>query len=174
MSKICNRCNILKESSEFYKNSHASDNLKSICKKCTSIKVKEYYDLHADDIKKFSKEYHLKNKKERNQKSRENFHKNPEIRKKNRLKPYNITQDQFDNLLDKSEYKCNICSLSQEEHYKLYKKDLFIDHNHENGRIRGILCRKCNLGIANFKDDIHLLNSAIGYLSKAHQVEICQ
>lgn len=40
------------------------------------------------------------------------------------------------------------------------------DHSHNSGLARGILCRSCNLGIANFRDDIQLLNAAIRYLEK--------
>ena len=48
--KSCNRCEEQKDISEFYKNSHASDGLKSICKSCTAKKAKEYYDNNPDKI----------------------------------------------------------------------------------------------------------------------------
>jgi len=38
-------------------------------------------------------------------------------------------------------------------------------HYHETGRIRGILCHFCNLGIGHFKDDVTSINEAISYLS---------
>jgi hypothetical protein len=41
-----------------------------------------------------------------------------------------------------------------------------IDHCHETGAVRGLLCRGCNLGLGNFTDDIFKLERAILYLKK--------
>lgn len=39
-----------------------------------------------------------------------------------------------------------------------------VDHCHVTGKIRGILCYKCNIGLGYFNEDIELLNSALKYL----------
>jgi len=39
-----------------------------------------------------------------------------------------------------------------------------LDHNHENGQIRGVLCHGCNLGLGGFKDNPNLLLKAIRYV----------
>ena len=39
-----------------------------------------------------------------------------------------------------------------------------VDHCHTTGTIRGVLCRDCNIGLGNFKDDPELLRRAISYL----------
>jgi hypothetical protein len=41
---------------------------------------------------------------------------------------------------------------------------LSVDHCHNTGKIRGILCTKCNTGLGSFKDNIELLMNAIKYL----------
>ncbi len=45
---------------------------------------------------------------------------------------------------------------------------LCVDHSHESKIVRGLLCRTCNLGLGNFKDDVGLIATAIRYLEK-HQ-----
>lgn len=42
-----------------------------------------------------------------------------------------------------------------------------IDHCHETGAVRGLLCRSCNLGLGHFKDRVELLEKAMTYLKGA-------
>ena len=58
---------------------------------------------------------------------------------------------------------CEICGIRATE---LTKKTLFIDHDHNTGRVRGLLCTNCNAGLGMFRDDTTLLKSAIDYLNK--------
>lgn len=50
-----------------------------------------------------------------------------------------------------------------------FKKSLSIDHNHQTGKVRGLLCHHCNVGLGHFKDNIELLNSALDYLIKTEK-----
>ncbi len=61
----------------------------------------------------------------------------------------------------KSINKCAICGGKP-----LSKRLLDIDHDHKTGKIRGLLCRKCNLGLGLFKDNETSLQTAISYLQK--------
>ena len=47
-----------------------------------------------------------------------------------------------------------------------------IDHDHKTGKIRGLLCHQCNLGLGNFKDKIDVLRQAIMYICKANGNDI--
>lgn len=47
-------------------------------------------------------------------------------------------------------------------------RQMHIDHDHESGKIRSLLCGKCNMGLGLFKDDPRRLQSAIEYILK-HQ-----
>jgi hypothetical protein len=61
--------------------------------------------------------------------------------------------------------KCSICAcnLSFERGTEAYCSAA-IDHDHTDGRIRGVLCRECNGGIGLLRDDVDLLKRAIAYL----------
>jgi hypothetical protein len=43
---------------------------------------------------------------------------------------------------------------------------LAVDHCHEGGEVRGLLCGRCNMAIGRFEHDPHLLQAAIDYLAK--------
>lgn len=75
-----------------------------------------------------------------------------EFRAKNR---YNSSFEELEALKAAQEYKCLICSS---------EKKLVIDHNHETGQVRAILCDKCNRGLGYFNDDPVLLIAASNYL----------
>lgn len=55
--------------------------------------------------------------------------------------------------------KCSICGYSPPKGERL-----FIDHDHESGEVRGLLCRECNSGLGFFKDSTELLQKAIQYI----------
>ena len=52
---------------------------------------------------------------------------------------------------------CNICGVLSK---------LRVDHDHLTGKIRGILCDNCNVGLGHFKDSVDLLQKGKEYLSK--------
>jgi len=84
------------------------------------------------------------------------------IAKKNTRKvKYGITAEQFKLLANKQDGLCAICKKQEK-----LGTALSVDHCHESGRIRGLLCRQCNVGIGNLGHDIELLEKAIKYLMR--------
>jgi hypothetical protein len=66
---------------------------------------------------------------------------------------------------EKQGHVCAICG--GRNTYSCTKKvdyDLYVDHCHSTGKVRGLLCNHCNRGIGLFKDDISNLERAILYL----------
>jgi len=84
----------------------------------------------------------------------------------NREYEHNVTQEQYDKLLDKQEKKCYICGREHNPIIPRGKGKLHIDHDHITGKIRGLLCHKCNviLGFAEDKESIFL--KAIEYIRR--------
>jgi hypothetical protein len=88
---------------------------------------------------------------------------NPEQRtlvdRRAQLKLYGLTLEQYDALLAAQGGVCAICC-------KPSTIRLAVDHDHLTGRLRGLLCFRCNAGLGNFGDDTDALASAVAYLGK--------
>jgi hypothetical protein len=77
----------------------------------------------------------------------------------NRFHKYGMTEETFNALLDKQDGKCAICAQTM-----VNSKDIHIDHFHDTGQVRGILCKRCNVGIGFLNDSPALLIAAAEYL----------
>lgn len=77
---------------------------------------------------------------------------------------YGITADQFEALLADQGGVCAICGTS--EWPGSYRCTPHVDHSHETGEVRGLLCGDCNFGLGKFKDDPKLLRAAAEYLER--------
>jgi len=71
---------------------------------------------------------------------------------------YGITDEQYAEMLVRQEGRCAICRTPPRD------RALDVDHDHETGEIRGLLCRNCNKGLGEFRDDAKLIQRAIDYL----------
>ena len=85
------------------------------------------------------------------------------------LNTYGITLEQKRQMIIDQKCKCKICPkpISPDEHSKSH-----VDHCHETGHIRGVLCHNCNRGIGYLKHDPAILVSATQYLVQSKQQEL--
>jgi len=58
-----------------------------------------------------------------------------------RLKLYGLSNSDYEKLLQLQHYRCGICGIHQKEVYYT----LAVDHDHETGKVRGLLCTTCNV-----------------------------
>lgn len=72
---------------------------------------------------------------------------------------YKISLEEYQEMLAEQEYVCAICG-------ETCSKNLAVDHNHVTGKIRGLLCQRCNRGLGFFADSTHKLQNAIKYLKE--------
>jgi hypothetical protein len=71
---------------------------------------------------------------------------------------FGLTPEDLDALIASQGGVCAICRDAEPEH---------IDHDHESGQIRGVLCGPCNMGLGLFKDQPVRLRAAAAYLKRA-------
>jgi len=88
-------------------------------------------------------------------------HNNPSKRRNQRLSKYGITLEQFNDMLEKQNGKCAVCGYSDTSDTNFFP---VVDHCHDTGKVRGILCMNCNMGIGKFKDNEIYLYNALVYL----------
>jgi Zn finger protein HypA/HybF involved in hydrogenase expression len=80
---------------------------------------------------------------------------------------YGITPVQYFMMHDMQGGVCKICG-GQATGRGFENNRLSIDHNHETGEVRGLLCTLCNAGIGHFKEDVALMKKAINYLEETN------
>lgn len=73
-----------------------------------------------------------------------------------------MTPQIYETMLAAQEGKCSICDEPE---------GLFIDHCHKSGRVRALLCIRCNHGLGQFKDRPEILRKAADYLER-HTTDI--
>ena len=134
--KRCHKCKIVKPASEFYLRS-SKRWLRGSCKECDKVDRKIWTKGNPD-----------------------------KVRITNRKSGYkrlgiNITLEEYDALSLQQGGRCLICGKSQTKN-----KLLHVDHNHSTGKVRGLLCGKCNSGLGMFGDSVEVLYTAIEYLKK--------
>ena len=146
--KVCSKCKQTKDISNFYFRKDASC-FRNECKECLKkVSKKNYFKKWDENKIKHNVHYHTKRRYERV------------------FKKYNITEAQYNSLLKKQNNTCAICKLPMKLYGSFKKVYLHVDHDHKTGKVRGLLCNCCNMGIGNLKDDINLLYNAIEYLKR--------
>jgi len=151
--KHCYKCGKDKVLSEFPKHKGHSDGLASECKSCNSIRVKAW-------VASLPKERLIKHKSYHNKYSQEH----PaswESKRDTRFRTnYGRSLAEYNALLEKQDFRCAICR----KHVSEFSKALHNDHNHVTGKLRGLLCHKCNLRLGHLEDKAFLA-VAIEYLA---------
>jgi hypothetical protein len=84
--------------------------------------------------------------------------------KNHKYKAYGMTLADFIELEAKQNALCAICGLVNTLSRHGTFQHLCVDHDHETGKIRGLLCNACNLGLGHFKDNAINLRKAADYL----------
>lgn len=143
--KICPDCGKTPAETPFGPNPNTIDKLSSVCRKCNSLRTK-----------KLTMDYDEEKIAEIKARKASDKYKNTYL-----LRQFGITLEVFHKMKESQNDKCKICST------KFNSENIIqVDHNHDTGKVRALLCRNCNWGIGHFKDSPLLLTKAIEYIRK--------
>lgn len=142
-SKKCPCCGEVKPTTEFarYKSQKGKFGFNSYCKVCVNKKSKKYSIDNPEKCKRTYRNSRLK-------------------------KLYGLTIEDVGIILKNQNYKCAICGQEISLFGSSKKLTAHVDHDHKTGKIRGLLCQECNIGLGKFRDNTEYLLGALSYLKK--------
>ena len=158
--KRCKKCGETKPLAEFHRATGMKDGYRSECKACARTIRRAWYVANRQkaiaDVKRWQQENkeHLHAYRRGYRQRRKAEDRDAQLRR-----TFGIMQADYEALLAKQGGGCAICGR------KPGKISLHVDHDHETGKIRGLLCVGCNNALGQFHDDPDLLGLAADYVS---------
>ena len=129
-----------------------------LCKSCASARLKR---LNKDKVSKHNSTYYQKHKKRIHAMQKQYRKANPEReRARRRKQTYGILPEQWEKMLKAGRGKCWSCGS---------KDTLCVDHCHDTGKVRGLLCAGCNVGLGCIGDNIEGVINLLKYLTTSEK-----
>ena len=163
--KHCSGCDTHKDENQFNKAVKYKDGLQTVCRACSKAANAAWAKANPEKHRKRVEAYRNRNPITHRQAAT-----------RNRLKKtYNITAEEYLRLFDSQGGACKLCELplinlldSERDFTGQPDNNVArVDHCHKTGRVRGLLCFGCNVGLGKFKDDEKLLLKAARYLHES-------
>ena len=175
-TKTCRKCDSEKSPDDFYRDATAKDGRHTLCKSCHNAAAKRWvranpekrreykktdYARHGDAVRARNKRWYERNRESVAFRTSRNAKQNaPAVRDARFRREYGISLAEVEAMREAQGGVCAICRSPQ----RAGKKGLCVDHCHTTGRVRGLLCHKCNRGIGLFGDAPANFRAAITYL----------
>lgn len=148
-AKECTKCTEIKPLSEYYAHSMTKDKLFGHCKACERARATRDNAMRQ----------------ERDPKRVATLRRAAARRK--RLRQYGLTEQDYERMLIEQDGKCAICGA---EEPGAWGGSMPVDHDHETGKVRKLLCHNCNGGLGQFGDDPDRLLAAAIYVLQHRDV----
>jgi hypothetical protein len=146
MIKTCATCSLCKSSSEFNKYSAMKDGLHWECRSCVGLRRKSYYEKNRQREIDRSVAWKISNKEKA---------KDASLKRK-----FGITIQDYNAMIRSQNGKCAICDKDHSV------SCLVVDHDHNSGRVRKLLCHQCNLALGNLKENVLFAERMLDYIKK--------
>lgn len=168
--KTCSKCLIPKQEAAFPIRKETGRR-RNVCQKCDNARhqaarINNPSPSQTPEARRAAGiKYRLANKDRINAKGREYYHKTPRSRKKiaenQRKRIYGLAEGEFDAL---KELQLGVCAICKKAPTK--GKSLHVDHDHKTGKVRGLLCLLCNIGLGSLQDSEEVVSAALSYLRR--------
>ena len=109
---------------------------------------KKYREMTREEAKIYARKYNHTDK----------------TRNRKYLKTYGITLDDYNRMLEEQNHACKICLQPEVIKVNGKVKRLSVDHCHKTGKVRGLLCQRCNTTLGQYEDNPVLMKNLISYL----------
>lgn len=149
--KTCCHCHQSLPVERFSKRTRSPDGLQSRCKTCVAEGVRAWRQANPERDRASNKRYRDSEKGRARSRTYQ--------RGSHFFKRYGITVEQYEAMVVEQEGTCPICCTQPEV--------LVVDHCHETGAVRGLLCGPCNTGIGMLADSPERLRAGALYIEKA-------
>lgn len=147
--KHCTKCDTTKSIEEFHKKNDTKDGRARWCAACSGEARREWYAKPENRarVKENARLYSIKNR------SKEFA--------RNLKRMYDLSVDEYHSLLLRHSFRCGICRVK----FGLPKAIRpHVDHDHNTGKVRGLLCSNCNIAIGLLKDEVNVIRNAAAYV----------
>ena len=162
--KRCVKCGIRQPLDQFYRAKGTRDGLRGDCKSCFKARARARYQADSSAAIARVKRWQQANP-DRLNAYRRRRRLEPEVKRRERAghlkRKYGITLEAYQTMLVNQGGRCAICRRQPPSDISLH-----VDHDHQTGKIRGLLCFTCNNALGDFEDDASLLRSAITYVEQ--------
>lgn len=180
--KTCTKCGVEKSLSEFHRSSRVPDGFQRWCKRCAASAKKRSLAKKPEKYREMSRRHNaerrLRNPEAIKAEKRRDYEKNkggyirrvkerrervPECRRWEALKrKYRIDQAGYEALLEAQGGVCAICALPPKS-----GEPLHVDHDHQSGEVRGLLCLSCNVRAGFIEHPLY--EATLAYLSRSKE-----
>lgn len=168
--RVCTKCGESKPLAAFARSNAAKDGFHTWCKVCKSAQVREWYAKNAEAIRGRERDRYKRNPVPDKEKTHRSYNKRKNesdkvyrSRRRWKLRRYGVTIEDYMQMFDAQGGKCALCGSDPD---KRRHHDFAVDHCHESGVVRGLLCHRCNVGLGHFQDNPVLLMAAAEYLER--------
>lgn len=150
--KYCPGCKETHSLENFHKSKSRPDGLTSWCKTCVKNNGAKWRKNNKERKNEYAKEYYQENKDRMN------------VRRIERL--YGLSPEEHQRMKDEQGNLCKLCNQPETGTNAMNGKiqELCIDHCHDTGKVRGLLCRRCNHLIAALGDTEQSIERVFHYM----------
>lgn len=159
--KRCTKCGSWKRRTEFYAAKGTRDGVRGDCKDCFAARAREWYSRNREHVIARVKRWQQENPERVNASNRIRRAMYPERERDGHLRrTFGLSLEAYEELLRAQCGRCRVCGRLPRTGSSLH-----VDHDHETGEVRGLLCFRCNGGLGQFGEDAERLALAVDYLA---------